>query len=453
MDHGFQILGESQQRKKRMGKKSSNSKIILLLAVLAVIVAAALLLRATLKKPGGIDRSLRLAEYTRKGNAAFFILGDYFHEAFAKELGSILLDLPINCTTYIACNERMRGGLTTWTSKEGLPQPVFYTAGRTDAIMKVWARDIVVSATDGERTRLVVAPDIHARTESEAAIFSTAARELFPEDYDIVLAPFAFEGGNLIFVERGDTRILLAGKKILFDNARYQRKPWTPGWSGDALLENMRKFFDVDSVVVVGLAQQPPPLELYFEYHLDMGMAVLRDNTAVVAQFTFGDRERRQLRDAVDNNHPIVASLFERDRDREEIYGLLSDRLSEVSREYDHYAAVAGQLDLSVVRSPMEWTHAASFRSWTNVVQAGPRLFVPIYPESLNAAAEIGRDERGSITRQIQLEAVANDQFMLTGYNLRNKELYESMGYQVILIPEYLHYFEGGMHCFANILN
>lgn len=436
-----------------MGKKSSNSKIFLLLAVLLAIVIATILLRSTLNREIGIDRSLQFTEHTREGNSVFIILGDYFKSAFRNELGEFLYELPADCKTYIACDERMREGLTAWTAKEGLPQPVFYTASRAAAIMRVWARDIVLTGTDGERITLIVSPNVHARTEEEAAFFSSVARELFPENFDIVLAPFAFDGGNIIFIEHKNQRILLVGKKILFDNALYQRKPWSPGWIGNDLLDNMKAFFKVDSMVVVGLAQQIPPLELYFEYHLDMGMTVLRENTAVVAQFPFGENERRQLRDAIDNNHLIITSLLDSTDDREEVFNLLNNRLSSVSREYDHYAAVAEQLGLRVLRSPIEWTHVASWRSWTNVVQMGSRLFVPIYPESLNATARITRDERGSLIKQIQMEAVSNDEFSLTGYNLQNKELYESLGYQVVLIPEYLHYFAGGIHCFANVLD
>ena len=435
-----------------MAKKSTNLILILIIAAIAIIIIAALFLRSTFKEKSAIDPSIRFTEHTREGNAALFILGDYFHEAFANELGTILLELPPDCTNYIVCNERMRGGLTTWTAKENLPQPVFYTDSRTTPIMKVWARDLVIAGSTGNRVTVVVAPYMHARTEAEAALFYNALRELFPGNFDVVLAPFAFEAGNLIFIERGNKRILIAGKKLLFDNARYQRRPWTPGWSGETLIDNIRDFLHVDSVVVAGLIQQQPPLEIYFDYHLDMGMTVLRENTAVVAQFPFGELERRQLRDAIDKNHPIIRSLFERERDRNEIYTLLAERLAAVSGEYNHYAALAERLGLEVIRSPMQWQHVASWRSWTNVLQVGTRLFVPVYPESLGTIAETVRDQRGSIMKQIQLEAVANDRFEMTGYNLQNHDLYADLGYDVVSIPEYLHYFEGGIHCFVNIL-
>jgi hypothetical protein len=435
-----------------MARRSSKTLRISALITALIIVAAAISI-PKLRKESSLDAGLNLAEQFKRGNAAFLILGDFFHEAFQNELGNVLLELPPGCKTYITCPEKLERSIQAWTAQQQLVSPEIHTASSAAPIMRVWARDVFLSAIGKDRTTVVVAPNMHARSEAEAKTFYATAKELFPQDLELVFAPFAFEGGNLIFIERAGRRILLVGKKIIFDNVRYQNNLWAPGWSTDKLLEKMKAFFRADSVVVLGTAEQPPPAEIYFERRLDMEMAMLGGDVAVVAQFPFGDAERRELRDAIESGDPLIASLFEQERSHDEEFELLSRRLSFVSAEYDSDAGIVAALGLTVHRSPTSWRHVAAWMSWTSVFETtGRRLFFPVYPDPAIAAVRTVKDEQGRITRELQPDALADEKFELEGYNLLNHDLYVNLGYQLVPIPEYLHHVGGGLHSFVNIL-
>jgi len=52
----------------------------------------------------------------------------------------------------------------------------------------------------------------------------------------------------------------------------------------------------------------------------------------------------------------------------------------------------------------------------------------------------------------LDLSDLDRERFELTDLNRSNRELYESLGYRVIPVPEYLHYMMGGLHCFVNVI-
>ena len=57
----------------------------------------------------------------------------------------------------------------------------------------------------------------------------------------------------------------------------------------------------------------------------------------------------------------------------------------------------------------------------------------------------------GQVSISLDVSAIENERFELTGRNAENYKLYSDLGYRVITVPEYLHYMMGGVHCFVNI--
>jgi N-dimethylarginine dimethylaminohydrolase len=205
----------------------------------------------------------------------------------------------------------------------------------------------------------------------------------------------------------------------------------------------------VDSVVVVGVAKKEPPARMYFEYHLDMGLVVLKDDRAVVSQLPFGDREKRMLAHAVETTYHVVTPFA--DMPKDSLYTKLSCRLKTVAKEYDSYAALLEGLGLEVHRSPVDWRHVLGSMSWTNVVQVGDRILMPAYPDSLRAVTTAVRNVAGQMKITLDVSDLHNEEFD-SHLNEANKELYESLGYEVVEVPEYLHYMMGGLHCFVNVV-
>jgi hypothetical protein len=107
---------------------------------------------------------------------------------------------------------------------------------------------------------------------------------------------------------------------------------------------------------------------------------------------------------------------------------------------------------VEVHRSPVEWEHVLASMSWTNVVQAGGRILMPLYPDSLRGVTTATASEGGRTRLTVDVSGVDGESFDLSGDNLRNYELYRDLGYDVVPVPEYLHYMGGGLHCFVNVL-
>jgi len=90
--------------------------------------------------------------------------------------------------------------------------------------------------------------------------------------------------------------------------------------------------------------------------------------------------------------------------------------------------------------------------SWTNVLQVGDRIVMPLYPDSLCGITKSTRSEGGLLQISLDVSAIGEERFELDGLNERNYGLYRSLGYEVVTAPEYLHYMMGGIHCFTNVL-
>jgi N-dimethylarginine dimethylaminohydrolase len=188
---------------------------------------------------------------------------------------------------------------------------------------------------------------------------------------------------------------------------------------------------------------------MYFEYHLDMGMVILKDDRAVVSQLQFDDNEKKLLARAVEHTYHVITPFQSFPRDS--LYEKLCCRLKTVSKEYNDYAAVLDSLGVQVYRSPVDWRHVLGSMSWTNVVQAGDKILMPMYPDSLRGITTDVDNVGGQMKITLDVSDVKHEAFD-SHLNQANKELYESLGYEVVEVPEYLHYMMGGLHCFVNVV-
>jgi hypothetical protein len=244
--------------------------------------------------------------------------------------------------------------------------------------------------------------------------------------------------------------VLIVGRKVITDNHAWQRRPWAPGYDRERRLDALARTFHADRVLVVGRAETPPEVSMYFEYHIDMGMAILGGNRAVVSRLSWDDVQRDELARAIRGGHPLVSRYAGVAPDS--LLAALDERLRTVAAEYGDYAALLDSLGMEVHRSDVAWQHVLGSMSWTNVVQVGGRILMPLYPDSLLASTTSVRNTRGRVRATIDVSGVEREAFELSGPNLENRRLYEHLGYEVVPVPEYLHYMMGGLHCFVNVL-
>jgi hypothetical protein len=101
---------------------------------------------------------------------------------------------------------------------------------------------------------------------------------------------------------------------------------------------------------------------------------------------------------------------------------------------------------------PAGWEQVVSSMSWTNVVQAGGRLLMPLYPDTLRAVTRSVTESGGRTRRSLDVSVIGDENFLETGTNRAPLALYRNLGYDVTTVPEYLHYMMGGVHCFVNVL-
>jgi hypothetical protein len=393
----------------------------------------------------------RFDEHLKSGELSVTILGNYFHNSFVLELAHTAKALSPRARQVFLCTAEYREALTPFLEANGIENVEYAVFDPSSPILLRWARDIAVGGGRAGERIIVVSPDKHAQSKETAEATADALQRILP-DRHIRVASFAFETGNLAFVETPRGRVLIAGRKIVFDNEAYQRRAWAAGHDSRALLEVAAETFEVDTVIVVGRAPTRPDTRMYFEYHIDMGMVVLRGNRAVVSRLEYGDRERAALFGAVDRRHPIITPFLTADMDAETLARVLSERLDTVVLEYEAYAAVLESLGVQVHRSPVGWQHVLASMSWTNVLQVGDRIVMPLYPDSLYGITKSTRSEGGLLEISLDVSAIGEERFELNGFNERNYGLYRSLGYEVVTAPEYLHYMMGGIHCLTNVL-
>jgi hypothetical protein len=391
---------------------------------------------------------LAYEEHLKDGALSLTIIGDYFNGNYILELLAIAQSLSPRTRQIIICTEKQRNALSPFLQANNVSGVEFVTCDSSAPIRTQWARDIILAARGG---RILVPPNKHAATQGDAETFARFLQGVFP-DRDVRVAPFAFETGNLAFVNANGRRVLITGKKVIFDNEVYQRRQWAAGYDERSLLSAMQKTFEVDTVLVVGRVASRPPTRLYFEYHIDMGMVILRGNRAVVSRLRFGDGDRAALDRAVATGHPIVTPFLDLGSESHHLPDVLAERLRSVAHEYDDYAALLDSLGLEVHRSPVGWQQVLGSMSWTNVIQFGNRVIMPLYPDSLHGVATGLAEEGGQLRLTLDVSGVDQERFELTGGNEVNYEMYRSLGYEVDTAPEYLHYMMGGIHCFINIV-
>jgi len=391
------------------------------------------------------------ADHAKSGDLSLMIVGSYFHNSYVLELTQIAQTLSPRARQIIFCTELYKDALTPFLAANGVQNVQYVTFDDSSPVLTQWARDVVVAGKRGDESTIVVSPYKHAGSESDAALIARTLERVLP-DRSIRLAPFVFESGNLAFVDTGGRRVLIAGKKILFDNEVYQGRSWARGYDARSLLAAMAETFEVDTVMVVGRARKRPDTRMYFEYHIDMGMAILSGNRAVVAKLSYGQEEQAALALAIDTGHPVTTPFLARESDRDRLSGTLSERLHTVAAEYDDYASLLEGLGLKVYRSAVGWKQVLGSMSWTNVLQFPGRILMPLYPDSLHGRTTSVANAGGQLNLSLDVSRIADERFELEGRNAEQYKLYSDLGYGVVTVPEYLHYMMGGVHCFVNIL-
>ena len=138
--------------------------------------------------------------------------------------------------------------------------------------------------------------------------------------------------------------------------------------------------------------------------------------------------------------------------DQERLLSTLSTRRQTVAMEYEDYATLLDSLDVEVYRSAVGWQQVLGSMSWTNVVQVGDKILMPLYPDSLRCVTTSVMSDGGQMRISLDVSDIGEEKFELRDLNQQNQRLYQRLGYEVVTVPEYLHYMMGGIHCFVNVL-
>jgi hypothetical protein len=388
-------------------------------------------------------------ENAKTGERTLTIIGDYFDAGFVPEVLQIAEALSYADRRVYLCTDQHGDALRQLLTGRGIDNISYRAVDASHPVLTRWARDIAVSGSRDGKPVFILSPDKRADTPEGTAALRELLQQAFPER-TIEVAPFVFEGGNLAFVNSGKFRVLIVGRKVLFDNEVYQRRSLAGAYDRAKLLGQMARTFHVDVVMVVGQADERPDTRLYFEYHIDMGMVILEGNRAVVSQLEFGEAGRAALAAAIKSDAPVLSRFAWLGKNR--MLNTLAERLQTVSNEYEEYAEVLEGLGLEVHRSPVGWEHVVGSMSWTNVLQAGDKLLMPLYPDSVRGVTTAVKSDAGQTRLSLDVSDIDGEKFELRDDNLRNYELYQSLGYEVVPVPEYLHYMGGGLHCFVNVL-
>jgi hypothetical protein len=398
-------------------------------------------------------KQVLFCDHTKKGKLSLIILGDYFHPSFNTELVAITKRLTLTGTPTFICSKNLSPEFPLLLESNGVRNSRFIKFEPNAPILKKWARDVVLTGVKNRRLTAIVSPRKNASTREQAHEMVKIMQQVLPNSALVEAAPFVFDGGNLAFFEdKQGKRVLITGKKTIFDNEAYQQRPWAEGLKGELLLKSLKTTFQVDSVIVVGLARKRPPSSMYFEYHIDMGMTILSGRRAVVSQLSFEQDDIAEFAHAINSRHNAISPFLAHGDSAEVLLATLSKRLMDVKNEYESYATILGKLGIEIYRSPKTWLQVVSYMSWTNVLQAGNTLLMPLYPDSIYGKTTRVNMRNGQMLLQFDTSSLYKEKFELEGYNKINFELYESLGYEVVPVPEYFHYFMGGIHCFVNIL-
>lgn len=391
------------------------------------------------------------AENRKTGGVSLTIIGDYFHHRYALELAQIAQALSPGTQQVFFCTDQYKNALEPFLAANGITGVEYVTFEPSSTILTQWARDIAVAGEQDGTKAIVVSPDKHAETQLDAEATARLLQATFP-DFHVRIAPVVFEAGNITFANSGVERVLIIGRKVLFDNAVYQKRPWADGLDEQSVVAALGESFGVDAVRVVGRAPVRPDSRMYFEYHIDMGMVMLEGDRGIVSRLDYGDGERAELSRVVHNGGVIITPFNDPSIDAEHLIDLLSERLQTVAMEYEDYATLLDSLGVDVYRSDTDWRHVLASMSGTNVIQVGDRIFMPLYPDTLRGVTRQVGMSKGQVQIVLDVSGIDEERFELGEFNQRNYALYRSLGYDVVTVPEYLHYMMGGIHCFVNVL-
>jgi hypothetical protein len=392
-----------------------------------------------------------------------------------REIVEIVRHAPAGVRLHVLGSRALADEARARLNAHGL-EGATWIATDADSVSGDWGRDIfqIARAADGVRTVHVpwhkAAP---TRTALRRGIDQLAPLER--ADLRVSLLPAAFEGGNLMADRDADGRhVLYAGSTIAVETCALYARWYRTSMSTDDAGRILADALGADEVVWIGprdergrLRRQPRLL-----FHVDMGMTIVAQGTAVVARLhpdafepaAHADTIARELsrtraaltarREAGLPADSTVALPEPRDETRFVDARVAAERtaLREAAAHLEDTAHRLTARGLRVHRLDTEPERARQFQSYTNVIPTRDRLIVPIFPsvDRVHGWTVAGADGRDRVDVDVGVE---DSGFVLEGANLGAVELYRTLHDGVRVVRDYFYLASGNAHCVVGRLS
>ena len=338
-----------------------------------------------------------------------------------------------------------------------------------------WPRDILQVGVGADGGRVAHVPwSKSARTREELDRTWRALSGLEREDLRVALLPIAGEGGNMVFDRTRDGNVLFAGSTIAVETRALTLAYWGFDPGDDGVAQVLAEAFGLDAVHWVGPRRDGVcARQSTYVFHVDMLLTLVGPGEAVVARCDPGRLGPAEHRDRLEREAARTVEALERreamgmdwpggldlPRDAGERAMFLDERVREerallaaAAHEMDAAAVQLEDLGYRVHRIDADPRRVRRYQSATNVVVAGDRLLVPLFPtdERVHGWVLHHAGQRDAV--DVDLGPRDSD-FDLSGDNLERVEFYRAFRPQVRAVRDYFYLASGNVHCVLGRLN
>jgi hypothetical protein len=269
----------------------------------------------------------------------------------------------------------------------------------------VWAQDLFEPARTDDGGTVVLAPYMHKwfmneRRSGQDRVFrdNLFLEELESADVPVEQSPLVFKGGNVLVDVLDGRTVAFVGGDVIRDTILVLNKARGVKASGRDVEERLRRFLNIDDVIVVGGGKSQPSRM----FHLDQAMVLFPGRVAGVTRIV-GDEKALRKKDVAE------AARF---------LAELRAKLGELGYEIvDILASVEDVLDYSYYANGVPYVSKTT----------GLREYLMPFFES-------------------SLEGMGREIFEI------NKAAIEALGYRVVPVPTKANERHGGIHCLVNVI-
>lgn len=275
----------------------------------------------------------------------------------------------------------------------------------------IWAQDLFESLQDKDGETLLIISCVHkyfSSPDSNATLPTPDNDCLFACEstgLEILRAPLAFKGGNILFDEINNQKIGFIGGDVLRTTMTIQK---AFGMKDENLInkqtiKTLKTAFNLDKLVILRKNQLQPKLM----YHLDQAFVLLGNKQIGIANIIIHSHEEslyQSYKQEIDDARDFINEI----------------RLSFSKEGYQIH-----DIHMSA-RNLVNYQHYTNLIPFTDEETQRRKIFMPVFPDSYE-----------------------EDQSLIQ----KNVETFASLGFDVMLVPTSLNKDKGGIHCLVNVID